>query len=124
MNKLDNYFRDSYGIDKFSKYLFVIGAIFLLTKYTAILGLALIIFSGIRCVSKKIYNRQRELQQFEMFLGILHNKVSNLKTSIGYSRQYKILKCPNCSQKLRVPRKQGKIVVTCKKCGTEFKQRT
>lgn len=111
-------------MDKFSKYLFVGGAILLLTKYTAVFGLALIIFSTIRCASKNIYSRQRELQGFERFLNILQGKIRNFKPSIGYSREYKIFKCPNCSQKLRVPRKQGKIVVTCKKCGTEFKKRT
>jgi len=124
LNKLSNYFKDSYGIDKFSKYLFAVGAILLLTKYTAIIGGTLIIFSGIRCFSKNIYSRQRELQGFERFLGTLQNKIRNFKPSIGYSRQYKILKCPNCSQKLRVPRKQGKIVVTCQKCKTEFKAKS
>lgn len=121
MNKLSNYFKNSYGIDKFSKYLFATGAILLFTKYTAIIGLTLIIFSATRCISKNVYSRQRELQGFERFLNTLQNKVRNFKPSIGYSRQYKVFKCPNCSQKLRVPRKQGKIVVTCKKCGTEFK---
>ena len=39
-------------------------------------------------------------------------------------RNYKITKCPNCNQKLRLPRGKGKIVVTCKKCLTKFDFRT
>ncbi|MFL0248967.1 hypothetical protein ACJDT4_00915 [Clostridium neuense] len=124
MNKLKDYFKGSYGIDKFSKYLYGIGAILLLTKYTAVIGLALIIFSTIRSISKNSYSRQKELQGFERFLNTLKYKMRNLKPSIGHSSQYKVFKCPNCSQKLRVPKHQGKIVITCKKCGTEFKKRT
>ncbi|KOF57264.1 MULTISPECIES: hypothetical protein [Clostridium] len=124
MNKLRDYFRGSYGVDKFSKYLYAIGAILLFTKYTAVIGFALIIFSTIRSISKNIYSRQRELKGFENFLNGLQNKFHNFKPGIGHSSQYKIFKCPNCSQKLRVPKKQGKIVITCKKCGTSFKKRT
>ncbi len=42
----------------------------------------------------------------------------NLKAS------YKIFRCPDCKQKLRVPRGKGKINIICKNCGTEFVKRT
>ncbi|WP_234122817.1 ribonuclease P Rpr2/Rpp21/SNM1 subunit family protein [Clostridium hydrogenum] len=128
MNKFASYFKDSYGWDKLSSYLSIIGIILCSTKFTAVFGVALIVFSTIRSISKNKYRRYQELQTFESFLGNLKNKFSTLKYStahnIAQSRQYKIFKCPKCSQKLRVPRKQGKVVITCKKCGTEFKKRT
>lgn len=36
----------------------------------------------------------------------------------------KIIKCPNCDAKLRVPRNKGKISVTCPKCDTNFEKDT
>lgn len=36
------------------------------------------------------------------------------------ARQYRRLSCPQCTQKLRVPRGKGKIRVTCSKCGNKF----
>lgn len=49
----------------------------------------------------------------------------NLKTRVtkwvNEKKNYKILSCPKCGQKLRVPRGKGKITVTCKKCFFEFK---
>lgn len=39
---------------------------------------------------------------------------------INEVRRYKHLICPNCKQKLRVPRGKGKLKVTCSKCGTKF----
>ena len=41
-----------------------------------------------------------------------------------YEDQYKVFKCPKCSQKLRVPRGKGKIMITCRRCGNEFKKRS
>lgn len=49
----------------------------------------------------------------------------NLKTRftkwMNEKKNYKVLVCPKCGQKLRVPRGKGKITVTCKKCLFEFK---
>ena len=33
---------------------------------------------------------------------------------------YSIINCTNCSAKLRVPKRSGKLMVTCPKCKTEF----
>lgn len=35
-------------------------------------------------------------------------------------RQYKYFICPQCSQRLRVPRGKGKLRVTCTRCGNVF----
>ena len=48
----------------------------------------------------------------------------NIKFKYTQYRNYKITKCPNCKQKLRLPRGKGNIVVTCKKCSTKFDFRT
>ncbi len=36
------------------------------------------------------------------------------------SKAYRILICPQCSQRLRVPRGKGRIRVTCTRCGNRF----
>ena len=58
----------------------------------------------------------------EMRLEIL--KMADKMGYINQKRQYKIVKCPNCGQKLRLPRGQKKTIVTCKMCRFEFKERT
>ncbi len=62
------------------------------------------------------------------FIGELQYKLSNnlnkLQKNIKQWKHYKIISCPSCQQKLRLPRKQGNIVVTCPKCSQEFKMRT
>lgn len=124
LNKLAYQFRDSYGFDKLSKYLIIIGVILTTGRYTAIFGYAIVIYSLWRSISKNKYKRYQELVVFENYLSILKQWFYRTKASIIDNRNFKVFKCPNCSQKLRVPRKKGKIVITCKKCGTEFKGRS
>ena len=35
-----------------------------------------------------------------------------------------VFKCPNCGQKIRIPRGHGKVSVHCRKCGHDFIGRT
>jgi hypothetical protein len=113
--------RDSHGFDKLSKYMLIIGLILSVGRYTVILGYAMIIYGIWRCISKSKYKRQRELLVFENFLFIIKQKFYRYKSSILEFRQYKIFRCPNCFQKLRIPRKKGNVVIICKKCGIDFK---
>ena len=39
-------------------------------------------------------------------------------------RQYKYFICPQCAQRLRVPRGKGRIRVTCTNCGNVFETRS
>lgn len=121
LEKFAYYFKDSYGFDKLSKYLYIAGLILSISRFTSILGLALILYGTWRTFSRNKYKRYQELSIFENYLSILKQNYYRYKTSAVDFRDYKIFKCPNCSQKLRIPRKKGKVVITCKKCGTEFK---
>ena len=37
---------------------------------------------------------------------------------------HRIFKCPNCAQKIRVPKGKGKICIKCPKCRIEFIKKT
>ncbi len=39
-------------------------------------------------------------------------------------KYYKYFNCPNCNQKVRVPKGKGKIEITCPKCKTSFIRKT
>ena len=134
----------TYGVDLLSLFLILISCIFNIWDITRVFSIILLVFAFYRAFSKNIYKRSNELYKFTN----LANKVlfrfgkrlpdnmprtsleniplifSQLKYVINQKRQYKIVKCPNCGQKLRLPRGQKKIIVTCKMCRFEFKERT
>lgn len=124
MNKFSFHFKDSYGWDNFSKYLLIVGLIFLLNSITIIAGVFSIVYAIWRSNSKNKYKRYQELQAFENIIALIRQKFYKLKTKTTDFTHYKIFTCPKCSQKLRVPRKKGNLLVTCKKCNTQFKGRS
>jgi hypothetical protein len=116
--------KDCYGLDKFSKYLLVIALIFSLNRPTVIMAVVLAIYATWRTISKNKYKRYQELQGFENSILIIKQIIYRFKMKIKDFKYYKVFKCPQCSQKLRVPRKKGKILITCKKCNNKFHGRT
>ncbi|ADK13958.1 MULTISPECIES: zinc finger containing protein [Clostridium] len=124
LNKLSYYFRESYGIDKLSTHLYIGGIVLSLFRRTATLGFVFFIYSTWRCLSRNKYRRYKELEAYENFISPLAKRFSGFTYSMNNHKQYKIFKCPNCSQKLRVPRHKGKITITCKNCGTSFKRKS
>lgn len=138
------YLQGTYGIDAFSIFLLLLSVFLNFGVFSRILSFIIMIYVIYRAFSKDIYKRSSELNKF---LGLL-NKISPnfafkfnqffprtsldkfsiiwmyLKNYIKEKKKYKIVKCPNCNQKLRLPRGKGKIVVTCKKCAHEFKMKS
>ena len=68
----------------------------------------LMIWAVFRCFSRNIYKRYRENRRFLMMT----------------DRKNKYFECPACRQLVRVPRKKGKIAITCPKCKEKFIRKT
>jgi hypothetical protein len=123
-DKLKQKYSGSYGMDRLSKYLLIAGLILYFGRSTYFIGLAIVAYATFRILSLNKQKRYQELMVFENLLSKVKQRFYNLNYKYSQSKHYKLLKCPNCSQKLRVPKKKGRIVVTCKKCGTEFKAKS
>ena len=139
-----NFLKGTYGFDLLSIILVLISCILNIFDYTRILGTLILIYAIYRAFSKKIYKRKNEYNVFYTYANKFLKKFDksipydlpiydlinlsyifeNIKFKYNQHRKYKITKCPNCKQKLRLPRGKGKIVVTCKKCSTKFDFRT
>lgn len=84
------------------------------------LGLFLIGYLYFRMFSKDIPRRYAENQKF---LRIRYKAVSKwqlFKKHLAESKTHRFFKCPQCKQKVRVPKGRGKICITCPKCKAEF----
>ena len=133
-----------YGIDLLSLLLLFIASLFNFSRYTWFIGTALTLIAIFRVFSRNIYKRQAENNTLISYLNKLLSRFGvripynsqpidfssfsyafqMIKKAINEKKNYKITKCPNCGQKLRLPRKKGKIVVTCKRCLHKFDFRT
>jgi hypothetical protein len=130
MNWLKKLMAGRYGYDQLSITLIVLSFLPILIaklsgwtqlSYLTYIPLGLCIY---RALSKQLQKRRLENYKFMMLLSPAYSYFNEKRRNIKNSQNYKYFKCPNCKQKLRVPRGKGKVVVTCFKCHTEFTKKT
>ncbi|MGE5627713.1 MAG: hypothetical protein ACM3X7_06290 [Solirubrobacterales bacterium] len=107
--------------DALSRYLMVVGILFLFDKYLRFLGLVIISYAIWRAYSRNQYKRHLELIAFENFIHNLKDRYNKLILNLKNKKKYKVFVCPGCSQKLRVPRNRGRVTITCSRCNRVFK---
>lgn len=116
--------KSNYGFDRFSKFILIFSLIFFTNKWTAVIGLFLLLVVTFRYFSKDKYKRHLEEMAYEQWLYKVKYYFNLQKNKIKEKRIHVIKKCPYCGQKLRLPRGKGKIIVTCKACKKDFKAKT
>lgn len=120
--------------DEFGIFLLWAGIITSLISYFAkssflyTLGFVFFAYEIFRAFSKNIEKRRLENNYFkDKFLNPVKKSVGGFKGDIKTKRNdkdHKYITCPICGQKLRIPKKKGKIKVKCPKCGSKFDARS
>jgi hypothetical protein len=93
----------------------------------SILGLISYIPLGIciyRVFSKDVSKRQMENYKFSMLMSPVYSWLKKKQNHALNAKTHRYFKCPNCKSDLRVPKGKGKIIITCPKCKTEFREKT
>lgn len=129
--------RGRYGADQFARFLsflllfLVVLNIFLRRRLLGLICWAVLIYMYYRIMSKNISRRSAENRRYLQIkgrvLGLFGRKGGSgrtFKEEAEYRKTYKIFKCPNCSQKIRIPRGKGQIMISCPRCRTEFEKRS
>lgn len=112
-----------YGIDALSKAIFVLSLfLLLLSSVTRIAffyacALSLLLWSYFRIFSKNRAKRYRELSVYTGKVNLIKNRWHDRKT-------HRYFRCRACKQWLRVPKKKGKIKITCRACGKQMIKKT
>ncbi|NLY62555.1 MAG: hypothetical protein GX074_01655 [Erysipelothrix sp.] len=119
--KIQNYFRNAYGFDLLSKHIYYLAIVsFVITLFYknrvfSFIALFLLTLSLIRTLSNKRSARLRELALYTRLIRKAKVRFKIIKLNLT-DREYKYLMCKSCLKQLRVPRKKGKIIVTCSNC--------
>ena len=119
-----------YGMDQLSRLImYITFALLIITLFihSSILytvALAGIIYTYYRAFSRNISRRYSENEAYLKFKYKIIGKFNNFKFRMKDRKTHVIFKCPNCSQKIRVPRGKGNISIKCPKCRIEFTKKT
>lgn len=130
MDRLRNFMTGRYGGDQLSMVLLILSIILtFIGKISRLPFIILIAYiplgiSIFRMFSRNIQKRSMENYKFAILMSPMYGWLKNKEKHLKDSKIYKYYKCPNCKQKLRLPRGKGSITITCPKCKTKFDKRT
>lgn len=115
-----------YGTDALNQFLSIVSIVLLLVAlltrvnlFTWV-GMGVLIWCYYRTFSRNIPKRTEENYKFYTLKQQLEGKVCSLKEQWANRKLYHYYRCPQCRQKLRVPRGRGRIQISCPRCGTQF----
>ena len=91
------------------------------TRLFALLPFGYYIF---RTMSRNIEARRQENRWFLGWFSPIVKWCSGRVKMLKQSGQYRFFRCKSCGQTLRVPKKRGKIQITCPKCGAKMVKKT
>ena len=122
MKWFQNFMRGRYGVDQLSFALLILyfvitilGTAFRI-PYIGYVALLLIVWCWFRILSRNTYKRSQENAKFMGWIYPIQNKWRTKKREFQDRKTHKYYNCPNCKQRLRVPKGRGTITITCPKC--------
>lgn len=128
--KLMRFMYGRYGVDKLSRHLVIVGMVFCVLSLLGggnlfyLLSIILFVYGYFRIFSKKHAKRYKELCTYEKFLSKVKRYPEKWKKEAKQRKEYRIFKCPNCKQKIRIPKGRGNVEIRCQKCRAVFRKRT
>ena len=124
--KLRQFMIGRYGTDGLNQFLSIASLVLLLIAIVSRISLftwlsaAPLLFCCYRTFSRNISKRTEENYKFYTLKDRVDNKFRGLKEQWANRKVYHYYRCPQCRQKLRVPRGRGRIQISCPRCGTQF----
>lgn len=98
--------------------------IFVHSIILSVFALLLIGYSCWRLFSRNVEARETENVVFCDFVSPILPWFRNPAAATKEFHDFKHLACPECGQRVRVPRKKGKIRITCPKCQAKFEAKS
>lgn len=124
--RIQRFMMGRYGNDQLNQFIFIVAIISmvieLITHWSLfyILALVLLIYGYVRAFSKDINKRYEQNMKFLEKKDAVLNRFRKEKYYASQRKDYHIYTCPQCRQKIRIPKGKGKISITCPKCRTSF----
>lgn len=124
--RMQRFMAGRYGNDQLNQFIFIVAIISMVLEIITrqslfyILTLVLLILAYVRVFSRNINKRYEENMKFLQKKDAILNKFRKQKYYAAQRRNFHIYTCPQCKQKIRIPKGKGKISITCPKCRTSF----
>ena len=124
--RLERLMAGRYGTDQLSQFLLGAGAaLMVINLFLRIPLLNALVLADFAWIYVRMFSRNfaRQSAQNAKFLTLKARFLAVFRDIPGAFRQfraYHIYRCPQCRQRIRIPRGRGRIAITCHKCRHEF----
>ena len=124
--KFLHFMQGRYGADQLYRVMLIGGAVlvilsnFIFEVFFLLLGWILVVLAFVRAFSKDYSRRYAENQKFLELTGKIRKVFGKQRYVMEQRKDYQIYTCPQCRQKIRMPRGKGKVEISCPKCHTKF----
>lgn len=128
-NAIQRFMYGRYGMDELGRALTWAGLglflISVLTDSAVANGLSLALYAAVlfRMLSRNYAARRRENERYLRRSAPAVRRL-RLWRNMLRDKDHRYFKCPGCKQYLRVPKGKGKLAITCRSCGCNFKKET
>lgn len=124
--KVQQFMYGRYGADGLGKFLLVTAIVFMFLSILSPLSflypvsLILLVWCYFRMFSKNIQKRYQENCVYYKYVNKVKDFFKREKSYMKQRKTHHIYRCPNCKQKIRIPKGKGKVAIRCSRCGNEF----
>lgn len=129
-----NFMQGRYGTDQLNRFLLIAALALIIVDFFVswrLLNLVIVvilIFVYCRMFSRNVNARYRENQKFlELTDRFRARADKGGRSAPGFTvvkdDTHKILRCPSCGERLRVPKGAGNIMISCPHCHTKFRKK-
>lgn len=124
--KFLHFMQGRYGADQLYRVMLIGRAVlvilsnFIFEVFFLLLGWILVVLAFVRAFSKDYSRRYAENQKFLELTGKIRKVFGKQRYVMEQRKDYHIYTCPQCRQKIRMPRGKGKVEISCPKCHTKF----
>ncbi len=127
--KFVRFMQGRYGVDQLNRFLMIFAVVLMVfsafgADLCYLLAILVMVYAYYRMFSKQIYKRSVENQKYLQYQWKVKACLAKHKSELQQRKTHHIYKCPNCKQKIRVPKGRGRIAITCRKCQHEFVKRS
>lgn len=127
--KISRFMYGRYGNDQLNRFLNIVALILIVISFVTgsalvYIALAVELITLFRMFSRDSYRRSSENTKYLQMTQKIRNKTSRISRDMSIRKTHHIYACPQCKQRIKVPRGKGRIAVRCPKCSNEFIKRS
>lgn len=122
--------KNRYGVDALGKGVAILAIAFWVlslifaSRAFSVVAIIYAVYFLYRMLSTKMMRRREENERFLMMIRRIQYSWQSRIHRFKLRKNYRLFTCHQCKQVIKVPKHKGNLMITCPRCGYQFKGRS